>query len=201
MPDYKEREGWEKRTAAAVFLLLKDWHSGIGLDGSGWDRADFIEDGVDLLAPQIQRPYARAGKTVADQFGLTLPPSFDKGRFAQAQAKQFIKELATNVAADLRGLGKKATAADLEQIFSRERASRAGVTFTTQAISLGEIDAAEFIEDTQKRKLQVVWRIDRSSNVCKLCRKLNGSPKRHWSRKFPLGPPAHPRCRCYLEFS
>lgn len=201
MPDYKERARWNAGNSSVVYMLLQKWRSIIGLDPKRWDRADFIEDGIELIAPRIAKPYAKSSRTLADQFEIDLPSRFKTDRWSQAYARQFTRELATNVAADLRGLGKQATAEDVLMIFSRNRAIRAGETSVTTAISAGELDAAEVVEKIKGRKLQVVWHIDPLSNVCKPCLALDGSTKDVWIRKFPMGPPAHPRCACYLEFS
>ena len=201
MPDYKQREGWEKSQAATVFVLLQKWLTRVRSGADAWDRASFIEDGVELLSPAIVRPYARSSQTLADKYKLTLPASMKPGKWAERFAKQFTRELATNVAADLRGLGKHATREDVELIFNRDRARRAGATAVTQAISAGEIDAAVFIEKTKGSKLQVRWQRDRSSNTCKVCWRLNGKLSSYFTIEFPMGPPAHPYCRCYLEFS
>ena len=44
-----------------------------------------------------------------------------------------------------------------------------------------------------------VWATEKDDKVCKICGPLNGRPADKWG-KFELGPPAHPVCRCYLNY-
>lgn len=43
-----------------------------------------------------------------------------------------------------------------------------------------------------------VWRIEDESACEKICQPLNGHGELVYGRDFPGGPPAHPRCRCFL---
>lgn len=45
-----------------------------------------------------------------------------------------------------------------------------------------------------------IWRIDPRSNVCPICLSLNGQTIEVYGIRFPQGPPAHPNCRCYLDY-
>jgi hypothetical protein len=196
MADHKESNGWEKKQAAAIYLLLQRWKR------RTFDRDLFVEDGVELLTQPLSQPYVKAGQTLAQKFDMELPASLRQGRWAEAYAKRFTRELATNVAADLRTLGKEATADQVSLIFSRGRAARGGATAVTQAISAGELDAAGVVEKIKGSKLQVRWLKDwRSTRICKVCQRLHGTLSANWSLEFPMGPPAHPWCRCRLEFS
>ncbi len=44
-----------------------------------------------------------------------------------------------------------------------------------------------------------VWATEKDAKVCKICGPLDGKPADKWG-KFELGPPAHPVCRCYLNY-
>lgn len=41
-----------------------------------------------------------------------------------------------------------------------------------------------------------LWITEADSTVCPICRPLSRRPAAEWERDFPLGPPAHPNCRC-----
>lgn len=87
---------------------------------------------------------------------------------------------------------------DLSDILGDDQATTVAQTETTAANSHGE----GIVRDDAKQQgkaVEVIWRIDPRSNVCKICRKMNGTPEEYWSRYFILGPPAHPRCACDLE--
>lgn len=48
--------------------------------------------------------------------------------------------------------------------------------------------------------LTALWITERDDRVCPICRPLNKRPARDWDTLFPQGPPAHPNCRCHLEY-
>lgn len=39
------------------------------------------------------------------------------------------------------------------------------------------------------------------SRVCPICKPLDGRPRDEWTQSFPLGPPGHDGCRCWLDYS
>lgn len=71
-------------------------------------------------------------------------------------------------------------------------------TETTAAVSHGEGIITNDAKQ-QGKQVEVIWRIDPMSNVCPICQRMNGKLEEYWSKFFPLGPPAHPRCACDLE--
>lgn len=48
--------------------------------------------------------------------------------------------------------------------------------------------------------LTAIWITERDDRVCPICRPLHRRPARDWDTLFPQGPPAHPNCRCSLEY-
>ncbi len=38
------------------------------------------------------------------------------------------------------------------------------------------------------------------SKVCPICRPLHGRPRDEWQLVFPLGPPSHGNCRCWIDY-
>jgi hypothetical protein len=39
------------------------------------------------------------------------------------------------------------------------------------------------------------------SGPCPICAPLHKRPRRSWQRRFPFGPPAHPRCVCTIDYA
>lgn len=85
-----------------------------------------------------------------------------------------------------------------EPLYTEADAERTAVTSITEAISLGEIDAARDVEVRNGVRLVPIWRTE--PDACKICAPLEGTTRRVWGARFPNGPSAHPRCRCGLEW-
>lgn len=87
----------------------------------------------------------------------------------------------------------------LEVAYGRERAESLTVTEVTRARVAGE---TEVINDLNRRGAVITayWRTEADARVCPICRPLNGADQYRWEQDFPDGPPAHPRCRCTLEY-
>lgn len=81
--------------------------------------------------------------------------------------------------------------------FTEADAERIAVTTTTQVHSDGEIDASKDVESRTGKRLVATWFTE--PGACPICRPLEGTI-REWRTKFPSGPPAHPHCRCHLEW-
>lgn len=66
-------------------------------------------------------------------------------------------------------------------------------------------DGASLSDGQRKRTLVAFWQTENDAKVCPICspnhnkREKPGDPT-NWTELFPSGPPAHPRCRCYLEW-
>jgi hypothetical protein len=45
------------------------------------------------------------------------------------------------------------------------------------------------------------WRTQKDSAVCPICAPNEGKRREDWPAKFAEGPPCHPRCRCWIEYS
>ena len=46
----------------------------------------------------------------------------------------------------------------------------------------------------------IYWITANDAAVCPICGPLHQREYADWAERFPDGPPAHPRCRCYLEW-
>jgi hypothetical protein len=79
----------------------------------------------------------------------------------------------------------------VNEIFSVDRAEMIGVTETGRAITAGS-EAAFGADDED------IWMVQ--PDCCDVCDDLDGEPRSVWSLKFPLGPPAHPNCRCEVQY-
>jgi hypothetical protein len=82
--------------------------------------------------------------------------------------------------------------AGIGEIFSAERAEMVGITETGRAITAGGEELFGANDDD-------VWVVQ--PDCCDVCDELDGEPRSVWSLKFPQGPPAHPNCRCDIDWA
>lgn len=83
-------------------------------------------------------------------------------------------------------------------IFGPDRDERIAVSETTWGITQGGEAAKARIgglsnEDT--------WFTEQDRKVCSICSPLHGTSRDNWSRFFSSGPPAHPFCRCWIQYA
>lgn len=86
-------------------------------------------------------------------------------------------------------------------IFSDSRAESIGVTETTAAISAGEINEVDRLSIEFDVNATAVWVTEADERVCEVCAPLDGTSEEQWGGEFPSGPPAHPNCRCTLDWN
>jgi len=83
------------------------------------------------------------------------------------------------------------------QVFGPKRMSNVAVTETTTAQHQGSEEA---IKATVGLSEDDTWFTEEDSAVCPTCRPLHGSKRSRWHRFFPVGPPAHVNCRCWISY-
>lgn len=92
---------------------------------------------------------------------------------------------------------------DLASIFGVDRAASIGITETTGAVTAGERWVFAWATDNvlgDDREVERTWHTEGDARVCEICRPLDGREEDYWRRLFPDGPPAHPRCRCWIDY-
>jgi len=86
----------------------------------------------------------------------------------------------------------------LDTLFSTQRADSISVTETTNAATAG---AEAAVVRTVGLTEGDTWYTERDAKVCPICVPMHGRPRSVWSGYFPEGPPAHPRCRCWIQYA
>ena len=89
--------------------------------------------------------------------------------------------------------------------FGQSRAQMIGVTEVTRAYFEGNQAAARATETEGLVKWQKKWQTNKDALVCTaLCEPLDGKSVVGTDKEFPdgggLGPPRHPRCRCWVTY-
>ena len=83
--------------------------------------------------------------------------------------------------------------------FDRDRAELISITEITRARTMGEMAAAALLEDVDIQLVARWWTAD-DERVCPVCGPLHKTLEKYWSEFFPRGTPAHPRCRCGIDW-
>jgi hypothetical protein len=143
-------------------------------------------------------------------------------QFAKAKAFVIAGLITTTISGDFREAGManggRVTPPLAVEILGDSRAENVAITETTSGIVAGEIEA-EREKATQRGSESppyrdparptlddlpgdtlAIWHTERDDKVCKICSPLHLKPISEWRDKFPNGPPAHPRCRCWLTY-
>lgn len=87
--------------------------------------------------------------------------------------------------------------ADIDSIFGNRRMDGIAVNETTQAQYAG---GDNLIRATVGISQKDRWFTRSDRHVCSVCSPLHRTLRDVWERDFPQGPPAHPNCRCWIEF-
>lgn len=204
MPDLQGRDKYEDELAA---VLLLSWQvprfealAGREPDWKSMERQIATE-----AEPVLRKAQRKAALGMFDEVLGTRrsPPGFDPYK---AHAAELAAVLAQSRQASWDQMKKRVDAGEgsftdwVKQNLTRQRAKDIGVTEVTDAISTGEEAARVVMRDALGMELVPIWNIDPRSNVCQICRPLNGKPESFWVRDFPTGPPAHPRCACFKTY-
>lgn len=87
---------------------------------------------------------------------------------------------------------------EVAKIFGPTRAEAIAVTETTAAQHAGGEAAVNANLGLEEMDL---WITRQDEKVCPICQPLDRLPRSRWTSQQPSGPPAHPNCRCYIEFA
>lgn len=119
-------------------------------------------------------------------------------QWADQRSKQLASEVVKNSIDRLANAVAENAAATAESVFGPDRNENIAVTTTSETISRGgEITISQTVGQSNND----TWYTERDSKVCPFCNPLHGRTRDTWSRFFPDGPPAHPRCRCWIEYA
>ena len=205
MPDSKTRDRDEASIAGAVILLFRRWKPSVSV--GYFDESLFIQDFTTSVAPRFARVYDRALQQLSGAHEVDVGP--ESARLSLEWANKYAEQLAEDIAADMRERIGEVAHDDLhrahilqdlaKEALTAARAKDIAITETTRGISMGEKAAVEAIK-RDGIKLIARWYTEDDERVCPICEPLDGMRERIWRRRFPFGPPAHPRCRCWLEY-
>lgn len=199
MPDLSTRPQHEDALALLIRQVLDEdrrrFEAGGGFSPSS--QALRIKTAVaDELAGIFTEAAGQIG--AAEKWDMSVSGlSTDARIWANVKADALGRDIATHT---MERLGPDA---DLGSIFGEPRARAIGITETTAAISAGEDWTFQWATTNGLIGRETVtrrWYTERDAQVCEICGPLHRKTEEVWQRMFPQGPPAHPRCRCWLDY-
>ena len=224
MPDLPSRRQREREIEAAMLILLQKQYDHLVDDPSTPPWAAWEQETTDALVQPLTDTYSEAFERLGKQQGLGM----DSDEIKQL-ATVWALLYAGNVAREVVGSTREATQAALRTAavdgvsraealaptFAVPRVERVSITEVTRAVTAGEREAAARIARAEVERaatddgrigikpldavLIAIWNTEQDGLVCPVCRPLHGTKERDWP--FPIdGPPAHPRCRCWVEW-
>lgn len=185
---------WQKQQddlAAVLFLLLlRPWEAAYGTwnamegqivrsDVRAYDYRQWGERHARATAERLVRTNRAIVTETAKQFaaGFTGQP-IDPGAIATLTAEELT----------------------FSTIVNTNRLLDISISEVTNSVSGGEFSAANRFTSSTGLTATAYWFTERDERVCKICSPLHGQPFELWSTRFPNGPMAHVRCRCYLTW-
>jgi hypothetical protein len=183
---------WQKQQddlAAILFLLLlRPWERAYG----GWNAMEGQIVRSDVRAYDYRQWGERHARATAERLVRT------NQSLVTSTVNQF------NAGLTGQPIGATATLPaqriDFASIVDAERLLNISISEVTNAVSGGEFSAADRFTRTTGLTATAHWYTERDEKVCKICAPLHGQPFEVWAGRFPNGPTAHVRCRCYLTW-
>lgn len=226
MPDIPNRSEHEAFLSGGFSELLNHQRrelATMGIDRAATEEEIYRKQEAETAALAIlllRRPWEEMNAQLLDQLGRSVNDSqqiVDYRAWADDYTRTLARDLTTTNRKVVRAVydrfraGEPLTVDDIRLIpivghrdengqIVYSRPATIGVTETTRAASAGEFGAARRYELDAGRMLTSSWVTSRDEAVCKICRPLDGQPQGMWVVRFPMGPPAHVRCRCFLKW-
>ena len=208
MPDLKTRAQRERETAAAVLLIFQQYgQDALHAWPGPYDWAIMQARLQAALTPTLAETFEQAAAQIKAKYGVQISEP-ELRRWAEQWANGYAGPLSTAIVgttqADLDALKGK-TQAEVAAAFAvivagmAARAEMIAITETTRAISAGEGFMVERGGLIGAEGVELLWQTAEDERVCDVCGPLHGAGYEIYDRVSPGGPPAHPRCRCFLS--
>jgi DNA-binding protein len=208
-----DRDQHEAELLALLLLLFDELTADLIADRIvPWQG--YIERVRVALANELAAVYVLAVLVTAAQQGITADTRELTGSaitwavgHASAVANRLIARIQTGFLTIRNALLPRAARDEqIRNLANRSTAEGIVVTEITTARVAGQTYAVQLFQRTTGLVLEGIWQCVEDSTgkpdsrVCPICRPLHDKPKAIWGNLFPLGPPAHPRCRCTLSY-
>lgn len=206
MPDLPNRRQRENQLATYLLLVWDDFRLLYERSGT-FNLTSFRDRMASGLVDPLAKTYEAAGRQLADKYGVKLP-GYDVA--ARRWSTEYARKLAMEVASTTADLERQAREAIAKGEITREEATKTifglarveniSITETTNAASYGEQPPVEIYNAQSDTYLRPLWYTEQDARVCEVCGPLHGTGPQVYGKVSISGPPAHPRCRCWLEY-
>ena len=192
MPDLPTRKQHEEEIAALLILLFGDYQD----NPATFDLPTFEQELQATLSGKLAAVYREAGSGFVSGLGAAVGPEVVEANALKWEIA-FLPVLAA-------ALGKTTDPLHLGS-FSLDRAEMVAATEVTRAITSAEMGVAGFLTATDgwgpAGPKRPIWYTTSDERVCPICEPLHRVGQEAWEKVAISGPPAHPRCRCWLTWS
>jgi hypothetical protein len=161
-----------------------------------------------VLRTELQTTMMQRVDRLGVQFGIGVDPA-DEGVIVQDWLSDYMPSFNREIDSTTRKILERAittyrttpgmTIQDLTKMIApasgRARASSIAITETTRAASQATVEYQKYLGQ-RGVLMERVWNTDADDLVCPICAPLNNKNEDVWIVDYPLGPPAHVRCRC-----
>lgn len=196
MPDLATRTDHEEEVALLILLYLQELEDTLAAGG----MPDLLNWTVQLqaeLAPHLAATYLEAAEQLASEHGGYLVDADERARQWAGQQAAWIAQGMASTTRD--NLWLVDDPSELAWDFGLDRVLTVAATETNEAISQGQHYAASELA-ALAIMLIPVWQSEGDDRVCPVCSPLDRQRQNVWQGAFPTGPPAHPNCRCWMEW-
>lgn len=211
MPEIANREQIEAQIVAELEPVFEAQYRRALSSPASIPYAEFQTDLSRVMAKELADVFQQAGAALLIGHAVVLSAgAFEQT--AQRWSSQYSAELAREIVeSSQRLVGQQLSEARGDKQLVREglaavfmsglRLENISITEVTTATSAGEQSAVLFYhQDESRPRLIPIWVTRQDADVCEHCDPLQGRSREVWAERFPLGPPGHPRCRCFIEW-
>ena len=208
MPDLPSRAQHERELAEALILVFMQYENRAKDSVASINWSEFRREVHNAVREPLEDTFVAANLLLLRSQGQEeATPGTQAADWAETQAAALAmmiaeqtQQRATEALQRASQTGEDPTNS-LQATCGRSRAEVIAATEITRAISVGEIAAVTFVAAQMDEAPKATWVTEKDERVCPVCAPLHRAPEDKWRGQFPVGPPAHPNCRCWLEYS
>jgi hypothetical protein len=197
VPDLPNRKQHEDELTAAIVLFFSR-QTPLLLSGG-----PLLTGPYDGVTNALYSTAMEAGGGLAGQYGVSIEAVSPQAKqWAMGYAGALTKEITETTESMREAYVGPVTAGVVSGWMATltMRAEMIGITETTRAATVGEDIGRQVIREWTGKILTSTWYTELDERVCDICGPLHGTGPEVYGEVSTDGPPAHPRCRCWLEY-